>query len=210
MLLRDNVYESIREDILNCRLHPGEEFREQEIATRYNVSRQPVRDALLRLEREHLITVSPRQGYQVNPISVSDARALFRFRLALEPACAVEAIENANEDTLAALDGFRVVPEGQEFIDYNREFHSAIAQASGNTRMAVVACDLIAQADRLVRISVNSMKGRDPARLVAEHAGVIDAIQQRDIRVARKLLRAHISDAEKRVLTALARSAIQT
>ena len=95
MLLRDNVYESLRADILTCRLAPGDDMREQELAERYAVSRQPVREALLRLEREHLVTVQPRQGYRVNPISLSDARDLLRFRFALEPACVAEAIENA-------------------------------------------------------------------------------------------------------------------
>jgi len=209
MLLRDNVYAAIREEILTCRLMPGAELREQDLAARYEVSRQPVRDALLRLEREHLITVNPRQGYQVNPISISDAQDIFHFRLALEPACAVEAIENASYETLADLDQYRSIDPDEAFIDYNRRFHSAVASASGNARMATVACDLIAQADRLVRISVDGIKGRDPARLIAEHAEVIDAIQQRDIRLARKLMRAHIAQAEKRIMTALSRSAIR-
>src|ERR1700727_1834891 len=100
MLLRDNIYDRLRTDILDCRLAPGEDMREQELAERYQVSRQPVREALLRLEREHLVTVQPRQGYRVNPISLSDARDLLRFRLALEPACVGEAIEHAPDKTL--------------------------------------------------------------------------------------------------------------
>ena len=82
MLLRENVYEKLRADILSCQLAPGDDMREQELAERYAVSRQPVREALLRLEREHLVTVQPRQGYRVNPISLADARDLLRFRLA--------------------------------------------------------------------------------------------------------------------------------
>src|SRR5262249_21532976 len=107
MLLRENVYESLRADILACRLAPGDDMREQDLAERYSVSRQPVRDALLRLEREHLVTVQPRQGYRVNPISLSDARDLLRFRLAVEPACVAEAIERASDDALRTLDEFR-------------------------------------------------------------------------------------------------------
>src|SRR3984893_9856986 len=103
MLLRDNVYESLRSDILSCRLAPGDDMREQELAERYAVSRQPVREALLRLEREHLVTVQPRQGYRVNPISLEDARDLLRFRLALEPACVAEAIDNARDAGLQTL-----------------------------------------------------------------------------------------------------------
>src|SRR5436305_14410367 len=60
MLLRDNVYENLRTDILTCRLPPGHDMPEQELAERYAVSRQPVREALLRLQRDHLVTVQPR------------------------------------------------------------------------------------------------------------------------------------------------------
>src|ERR1700760_2464487 len=114
MLLRDNVYESLRSDILTCHFAPGDDMREQDLAERYAVSRQPVREALLRLEREHLVTVQPRQGYLVNPISLSDARDLLRFRLALEPACVTEAIEHAPNKTLEALDSFRTFAGGHE------------------------------------------------------------------------------------------------
>src|SRR4051812_36668995 len=123
MLLRDNVYENLRSDILTCRLAPGDDMREQELAERYAVSRQPVREALLRLEREHLVTVQPRQGYRVNPISLSDARDLLRFRFALEPVCVAEAIENASDDVLKSLDEFRLFAGNHEdFIAYNRAF----------------------------------------------------------------------------------------
>lgn len=209
MLLRDNVYESLRADILSCRLAPGDDVREQDLASRYAVSRQPVREALLRLEREHLVTVQPRQGYRVNPISLSDARDLLRFRLALEPACVVEAIETASDARLAALDEFRRFSGDQEdFIAYNRAFHSALAHASGNRRMASSLCDLIGQADRLVRVSLANIRGHDPRRLVAEHVELIEAMQSRDARQASRLIKAHIRQTEKRVLPALKRNAV--
>jgi len=209
MLLRDNVYESLRADILSCRLAPGDDVREQELALRYAVSRQPVREALLRLEREHLVTVQPRQGYRVNPISLSDARDLLRFRLALEPACVAEAIENASDKALTALDGFRKFSGDHEsFIAYNRAFHSSLAHASGNRRMAGALCDLIGQADRLVRVSLANIRNHDPTRLVAEHVEIIEAMQRRDARGALRLIRAHINQTEKRVLPALKRNAV--
>src|SRR6202021_2826748 len=126
MLLRDNVYESLRSDILTCHFMPGDDMREQELAERYAVSRQPVREALLRLEREHLVTVQPRQGYRVNPISLSDARDLLRFRLALEPACVAEALEHAPDSVLKTLEELRpFAGDHEDFIAYNRAFHSA-------------------------------------------------------------------------------------
>jgi DNA-binding GntR family transcriptional regulator len=209
MLLRNNLYDAIRSEILSCRLAPGEAVREQEFAERFQVSRQPVREALLRLEQERLITVHPRQGYQVSPISMRDARDLFRFRQALEPGCVAEAVESASGGVMDALDRFRTLEPGQDFIDYNRAFHHALAHASGNARMSAAACDLIDQADRLVRISLGSMKGRDPTQLVVEHGEMIDAMQHRAARAARKLTRAHVASAERRVLSALSRSAVQ-
>lgn len=209
ILLRENIYENLRSDILSCQLAPGDEIREQDLAERYSVSRQPVRDALLRLEREHLVTVQPRQGYRVNPISLSDARDLLRFRLALEPACVAEAIESAPDSILKSLDEFRRFSGSHEdFIAYNRAFHSALAHASGNRRMATTLCDLIGQADRLVRVSVSNLKGHDPAKLVAEHVALIDAMQRREGRTAGRIIKAHIAATEKRVLPALKRNAV--
>jgi DNA-binding GntR family transcriptional regulator len=210
VLLRDNIYDALRFDILACRLAPGTEIWEQDLAAQYGVSRQPVREALLRLERERLVTIRPRQGYQINPISVADARDLFGFRLVLEPACAALAAETSPTATLADLDRFRTLEPGADFIAYNRDFHVAMAQASGNRRMAAVACDLIEQADRLVRVSLADIRGRDPSQLVAEHAAIIDALQARDGRRAKRIIRDHVSSAQKRVLSALSRSAIVT
>ena len=209
MLLRDNVYESLRSDILSCRLAPGDDMREQDLAERYAVSRQPVREALLRLEREHLVTVQPRQGYRVNPISLADARDILRFRLALEPACVLEAIGSASDAVLKSLDQFRRFSGDHEsFIAYNRAFHSALAHASGNRRMAAALVDLIGQADRLVRVSVANLRGHDPAKLVAEHVALIEAMQRRDARSAGRIIKAHIGETEKRVLPALKRNAV--
>jgi DNA-binding GntR family transcriptional regulator len=208
MLLRDNVYDAVRADILACRLAPGAELREQELAERYQVSRAPIRDALLRLELERLVTIHPRKGSSVNPISLADARDIFRYRLVLEPACASDAAENASSDMLEALDRYRHFPADSDFIDYNRGFHTAVAAASGNHRMTAATSELIDQAERLVRVSLAGIKGRDPAQLVAEHSALIDAMQRRDARAAARIIRDHIAKAERRVLSALARSAV--
>ncbi len=208
MLLRDNIYEALRADILSCRLAPGEGIREQELAARYEVSRAPIRDALLRLENERLVTVHPRQGYSVNPISMADASELFQLRLLLETACVAATIESASADRLAGLEAYREYAPGRDFIEYNRAFHKAIAEASGNKRMAAIASELIDQGERLMRVSLANVKGRDTAQLVGEHVVLIDAMQARDARTATRIIRDHITKAERRVMSALGRSAI--
>jgi DNA-binding GntR family transcriptional regulator len=120
-----------------------------------------------------------------------------------------DAIESASDDTLKSLNEFRRFSGNHEdFIAYNRAFHSALAHASGNRRMAAALCDLIGQADRLVRVSVANLKGHDPAKLVAEHVALIEAMQRRDGRTAARLIKAHIAQTEKRVLPALKRNAV--
>ena len=98
--------------------------------------------------------------------------------------------------------------DDEDFITYNRGFHFALAHASGNRRMAASLCDLIGQADRLVRVSVANLKGHDPKKLVAEHVALIEAMQTRDSRTAARIIKAHIGATEKRVLPALKRNAV--
>jgi DNA-binding GntR family transcriptional regulator len=132
-----------------------------------------------------------------------------RFRLVLEPACVAGAIENAAPEVLKALDEFRsFAGDHEDFIAYNRAFHSALAYASGNRRMAAALCDLIGQADRLVRVSLANLRGHDPTRLVAEHVSLIEAMQRGDARGAMRLIKAHVLQTEKRVLPALRRNAV--
>lgn len=210
--LRENIYSSIKEDILTCRVLPNSDLREQSLAEKFSVSKSPVRDALLRLEQERLVVVLPRQGYRVAPISIVDAREMFQLRKVLEPACAEAAAQNATDRQVAELESFRSldgpnVPD--VFIEYNRGFHFAVCRASGNARMARIACDLIEQMERMIRFSVGTVSSNDKTSLVREHGGIIDAIVGRDRRLAATLVRQHVADAEKRVMSGLSRAAVQ-
>src|SRR5256885_3007992 len=200
-LLRVDIYQKLREEILSCELPPGADLREQNVAARFSVSKSPVRDALLRLERERLVTISPRQGYRVAPVSVADARDLFRLRSVLEAASALEGARAASDEALAALDRFRRYrekgPQGG-FLAYNRDFHCTLARLCGNERMATAACELIDQMHRLIRVSVDNVEERKPSGLVLEHIRIIEALQRRDGRRAAALLRRPIRAAERR------------
>lgn len=210
-LLRLDIFRSLRQDILSCRLPPGAELREAELAERFSVSKSPVRDALSRLVQEGLVRVMPRQGYQVAPISVKDVRDIFEYRAVLEGASARIAAEHARDDALKALDRFRefdqrAYPEG--FISYNRDFHHAVAALCGNARLMQAAAGQIDQMDRVVTMSVHAMRGHDPAHLVRQHVDILDALQCRDGRRASALMSRHVLEARKRVCEALSRLAI--
>jgi DNA-binding GntR family transcriptional regulator len=205
-LLRHNVYQIIRQVILTCKFKPGQELREQVLAEMYHVSRSPVRDSLLRLEQENLVTVLPRQGYRVNPIAISDVDDIFGFRIIIEPACAAEAAK-ADDVELQTLNRFREFSNGgaglQTFGEYNRAFHRAVAEISGNRRMAAVACTLVEEVDRLILTIIRLSPDISTTHLSQEHDRIIDAIQARDADTAYRLAREHVDNAHNSIRAAL-------
>lgn len=215
-LMRLDIYAVLRREILGCAIPPGAEIRDAEIAERFSVSRSPVRDALLRLEAEGLVVINPRKGYRAAPISIADARDLFEFRAILEPACAASVAAESGDEGLAALDRFRRMEHvasaetapAPAFVEYNREFHLAIARLCCNRRLQDATVDLIEQFDRLVTVSVNSEARENRDDLIAEHCAIIDALQARDGKLAGRILARHAGRARKRVLTALSQSPI--
>jgi len=210
-LLRVDIFHELRRDILACRLAPGTDLREAELAERFSVSKSPVRDALSRLVQEGLVIVMPRQGYRVAPISLKDVRDMFEYRVVLECASVRLALESASDEALRALDRFRVFHAAEHadgFIGYNRAFHQALAELSGNARLIRAIAGQIDQMDRVVSMSVEAIGKRDPSRVVQQHCEIIDALQARDSRRAGRLVTRHVEEARKRVVGALTRMAV--
>jgi len=145
-LLRETVYEQLRADMISCRLAPGTEIREAELAARFEVSKSPVRDALMRLEREGLVISLPRQGYRVAPVSLKDVQDMFHLRAALERACMERIVLYASDEQLEELNAFRHFNASEwngGFVVYNRAFHHRLAQLGTNIRMRDHLIDLI-------------------------------------------------------------------
>jgi GntR family transcriptional regulator, rspAB operon transcriptional repressor len=210
-LWRERIYEQLRADILNCALAPGAEIREGELALRFGVSKSPVRDALMHLQREGLVITLPRQGYRVSSVSLADVDDMFHLRAALERACMERIVRNASDERLKGLDRFRRFEPADwagGFIEYNRAFHRSLAEVAGNARMRDQLTDLIDQMERVVRVSVASIKKGDPQLVVREHGVLIDALQARDTRRAERVAERHIATAGKRVQQALARMVV--
>lgn len=209
MLLRDTIYIALRQAILTCEFQPGQELREQELAARYRVSRSPVRDTLLRLEKEQLVTVLPRQGYRVNPILMSDVADILSFRLLMEPASAMAAAR-ADTTALRGLDCFRGFGKqnhsGSEYLEYNKSFHRAVVDLTGNMRMVAVVNGLLAQYERLALFAGCSFDYGAINRSCMEHEAIIDALQASDADGASRMAYAHVKWAHARLRLGLAAS----
>lgn len=210
-LIRTSVYERIRGEILSCALRPGTQLQERDLADRYEVSKSPIRDALLRLQEQNLIEVLPRKGYRVRPVSVADAREMYEMRSILERSCVARMIESAPDPLLQGLDAFRLAPADSElsaWINYNRRFHLAIADGSGNSRLARATREIIEQFDRLTYMSVTASESGTLSDFVREHVEIIHVIQQRDKRQAAALMKDHVESSRKRLLDAIESLAI--
>ncbi|MDX5933018.1 GntR family transcriptional regulator [Acidiphilium acidophilum] len=206
--MRTSVYAALKDDIIACRLMPGTELREPEIAARYSVGRSPLREALLRLEAEGLVVIVPRQYCRVAPISLRDAADMFGLRRVLEPEAARLVARTADDAARTRLLAVAAGDEAADFIDDNRRFHCTLASLAPNRRLGASCIEIIEQSDRLVRVSLAQIEGRRPALLIGEHRVIADAVVRGDARTAARLLRAHIDAAETRVLSALRRAAV--
>jgi DNA-binding GntR family transcriptional regulator len=206
LLVRTSVYQRLRAEILSCSLRPGSQIQERQLVERFQVSKSPIRDALLKLEEQNLVEVMPRKGYRVKRISLADARELYEMRQILERECIVRLIDSAPDSVLAELDQFRSMNQPIElpdWIDYNRRFHGFLADRCGNSRLARAAREVIEQFDRLTYMSVTSNEASSLADFIAQHGAMIDAIQRRDKRQALALARDHVDGSRRRVLDAL-------
>jgi len=207
--LSARVYDQIKSLILSNEVLPGQKLYHQELSERLGVSRTPVREALTRLAQEGYVSLLPNRGFTCKEIRMQEAEELYDLREALEAFAVERAIENL---TNSALDDLRQKMElygrdvqkrfTRERLVYDQDIHMAIAALTGNE---MVQRTLHQVFERIV------LKRRtdglyDPARgLTAhqEHLRLLEAMQSRDIPQAVKIIRAHIREGKKNVLSDL-------
>jgi DNA-binding GntR family transcriptional regulator len=138
------VHDELRHAILDGALGPGERLRAEALAERFGTSRTPVREALLRLEREGLVDVQPNRGAVVRPFDTADLLDLYEVRALIEPHAAARA---ATRIAPAALERLRELCRLAELRDgadaravadeiaYNEEFHRIILAAAGSPHL---------------------------------------------------------------------------
>lgn len=204
-LVRVDVYERIRGEILSCALRPGTQLQEKDLAEKYGVSKSPIRDALLRLQEQHLIEVLPRKGYRVTPISMTAIGEMYEMRAILECSCVRRLIEHASDTELAALDAVAAAPQDSgvaQWIQYNRLFHLALARASGNSRLTRATSEVIEQFDRLIYMNLSNVlrEAGNLQQFVDEHTAIVAAIRRRDKRAAVALTREHVEASRELLL----------
>ncbi len=191
-LLRDQIYQNIKRDILSGVYQPGEQLLVSQLAERYTSSVTPVREALSLMEQEGLVDVLPRVGYFVSHITVQDIRAMYDYRIILEGASAEMAaryITPEELEALARIPSDYILGDNESYLEYlknNREFHLSIARASHNHFLARAVAMMLDQTQRLVFLGIGSQQHTD--EILQAHPRLVEALRQRDATSAREIM----------------------
>ncbi|MEE1053216.1 MAG: GntR family transcriptional regulator [Acutalibacteraceae bacterium] len=197
--LADQVFEHLENDILSGKYSRGESLTESKLSAELGVSRTPIREALRRLEQEHLIEESPK-GMVVVGISEKDLEDIFMIRSALEGKAAALAAKNHTDEQLATI---REALEFQEFYLEKHDpdriksmdslFHETIFKMSGSSTFYDVLVPLHKKILKYRRASVSNTSRA--AASVAEHRAIYEAIAKRDSNLAEELIIEHLNNA---------------
>jgi DNA-binding GntR family transcriptional regulator len=195
--LVDRVYHEIQSKILNNTWATGHQALEQELAHELGVSRTPVREALMRLERDGLVKVVPRHGMRVLPISLTDVLEIYQILTSLESlAVELASARNLSAKELQSLErAAQEMNEAQEASDLkawaqaDENFHYHLVELSGNRILTEVVDNFWGRAQR-ARLTMLSLRN-SPTSSTREHTKLIDAIRRGDGALARETLEAH-------------------
>lgn len=218
-MARDNkaaqVYGSLRDEILDGTLRPGESLSVLKIAERFGASRTPVRDAFVRLESEGLISLVDRQGARVSSVSVRSVRDLFEMRTLLEAKATrqVAALARDDDRVRRAFDELHgqfsaVMRDGSanrdRFYELTEAYDQAVITYAANEYLSRTIAELRPHSARL-RIIAHS-----PERLAEsldEHLALCRAIVDADPDTAAAACTEHLLNTERTILDAVMKSA---
>lgn len=180
------AYELIRRMILDNRLSPGTCVLQEALAEAVGVSRTPVREALIRLEKEGLVEIRPRHGMYVKPVSADSMREIYDVLTALEGLAARRLAERGLVPAeMAAL--LRAVEEMDvalatedlaAWADADDRFHQLLVEFAGNERLTTMVSTVVDQAFRVRRLTLKLRP--KPFASNADHRALLKAIEDRD------------------------------
>ncbi|MFT9495711.1 GntR family transcriptional regulator [Anaerosolibacter sp.] len=204
--LKEKAYTLIKEKIVKCEWMPGSDISEAQIAEVLGIGRTPVREAILRLNQEKFITIYPRKGMIVSPISAKDIHEVFQIREMVEPYMARLACKNMSTEYLLGLkEKFENIkldlgkPIDMKYFDLDLEFHKYIVEA-GNNHHLIRFINEIYDLDFRIRVMSTLEIDDIERRSRPEHFAIIEALIARDEEKIEETIREHLSNAREAAL----------
>ena len=204
--LRERIMEQLREDIVTHRLNAGEQLQESQLATRFEVSRTPIREALQQLEREGIVEYTRNVGAVVKKITISDIGDLFEIAAVLECHAVKLVSERGVSEGEASLlrelhSEMLACAHRKDFIAWeaaNRNFHDFFLDNCGNQALRDIVNNLrnkmyMANRDKLpLAIHVDDY--------MHSHVGIVEAVIAGKIDRAGQLMNEHIHDIKNNLI----------
>ncbi len=192
------VYDVLRDEIIDLSLAPGSPIDENQLAERFAMSRTPIREALVRLAADGLVTTLPNRSTVVSNIDFLSLPAFFdAITLMYRVTTRLAALHRTPADLKiirARQEEFARAVRAQNALDMiatNRDFHAAIAEAGRNPFYATFFARLLDEGRRLLRLYYSSFADRLPEQYVTEHEDMIRAIEAQDVETADRLAGIH-------------------
>lgn len=196
----DKAYRAIRSNILSRQYPPGSHLKEEELAEDIGVSRTPVREALRRLNSEHLVRFVANQGATVATWSLDDVDQIFSLRSLLEGHAARLAAGRINDEQIAALGALADKMEaaakpwsaasGEKIMPLNHEFHNIIVGAAHSKYLKRMLSWIIEIP--IVLRTFTYYSDDDLDRSMDHHRELVAAFKSQDGDWAESVMRSHI------------------
>lgn len=205
--LNERVYGELRTRVLTRREPAGAKLSLHVLAAELGVSRSPVHHALTRLVSEGLLTVRPRRGYYVAPVTARAVAEGYDVRLALELLAAEQAIPELDAELVAAfttaLEATDAAISDEQWDTANAAFHEYQIELAGNALLSRFYRELS------VNLMMQVIRGghvEGHATLVTEHRNIVEAFATGDLRAAQRAIREHIETGRRIALDAIERA----
>lgn len=206
------VYDTLRQSILELRLAPGSPLDEVGLSTQFEMSRTPIREALVRLSAEGLVTTLPNRNTIVSTIDLVRLPTYFEaLTLMYRVTTRGAAVHRSAGDLRAIRELQAAYAEAVErrdalaMIQSNRDFHVAIAVAGGNSYFTGLFTRLLDEGRRILRLYYQSFDDTLPRQYVDEHEAMVVAIEAGDADLADALAAGHAAQILRQIQSYIAR-----
>jgi DNA-binding GntR family transcriptional regulator len=191
--LADSVYAQLKTAIMRGRLRDGTELKQGELAAQLGVSRVPVREALRRLQAEHLVVAEPFQCFVVTSLTPDQVRELLELReelevFALKKTMASDVMKQRIQAAKAAAKGLTLSVEDESWLAADREFHRELNGPT--TAVATIIEDVRERVHRYYLSSPAVLQRR--REVLKEHSTLIAALEAGDENALEKATRDHV------------------
>lgn len=196
LTLRERIVDFIKDSVVSGRLKPGERVPEQEIAENLGISRTPIREAFRQLESEGFISVTPRKGAVVSPITDKDVNEFYAIKSLLEGFAAKTACTKLAQKDIKRLESLNSQmgrcaekSDVKGFFKLDNQFHDIFLKACGNEKLCAMVYQLVQQFERF-RITALSVPGR-MTDSVKQHRDIIEAFRESNVALVESLVMAN-------------------